>query len=260
MEKPLLCLHPRCAFALRLALLTFACACGADDDDGSAGSGGGAAAGGSAGSSAAGAGSSGSGGMLAMAGAGAGSGGAGRGGSGGAAGTSTAGSAGGAPMRCDPSQFPQRVCDFCDPEDPMKCEVCGMDATCDQPTYTDNGDGTVKSSCCGLVWQQGYAGADLSMFPPYCSDSMPPAGCLTWAEAKDYCATLPLAGGGWRLPFVRELLTLSQQFGSSLWNEEAFPNSPDSWFWTASDHWMVSFGVGQANRVGDKNLRVRCVR
>ena len=141
----------------------------------------------------------------------------------------------------------------------MRCEVCAADDGCDSSTYTDNGDGAVTSSCCGLVWQQAVEGVSSTPFD-YCNDAMPPEGCFTWTEARAYCEGLQLAGGGWRLPYVRELLSLLRAYQSSDWNESAFPNAPDDWFWSATEGWMVTFEVGDSSLVGDKHLRVRCVR
>jgi len=169
------------------------------------------------------------------------------------------------PMPCDPSEFAVPTCRFCDPEDPNSCSVCADDATCDAPTYQDNGDGTVTSSCCGLVWQQtaaepGVAAMDI----PTCNDNEPPAGCMTWTEASAHCASLPLAGGGWRLPWVRELKTLAWSAKERLIDLQTFPDYTGDWYWTQSaygeNHWMVDMNLVYATYVGDKSLRVRCVR
>lgn len=170
------------------------------------------------------------------------------------------------PVSCDPMEFVSPTCAFCDPEDLMACEVCDEDTTCDAPTYTDNGDGTVTSSCCGLVWQQGVGDVDANAvdLPPCNDSSMPPAGCVTWERAVEYCATLSLAGGGWRLPWVRELKTLGWAYSKGTLDREAFPDFVNDWYWTPSTygdtHWMVAISFPYASAVGDKHLRVRCVR
>jgi len=199
----------------------------------------------------------------------------GTGGNGGAGGTMTSegGSAGSAgeeptpdagPAQCDPSEFASPACRFCDPEDRTACSVCGEDATCDAPTYQDNGDGTVSSSCCGLVWQQVPAEADPAMDLPLCNDNEPPVGCMKWTEAHDYCASLSLAGGGWRLPWTRELKTLAWSAKERLIDRVLFPGFNGDWYWTQSaygeNHWMVDMALVYATYVGDKSLRVRCVR
>ena len=61
-----------------------------------------------------------------------------------------------------------------------------------QPSYNDNGDGTVADLTTGLVWQK----AD---------DGVP----RTWQQATDYCASLSLGENeNWRLPNPRELFSI----------------------------------------------------
>jgi hypothetical protein len=60
--------------------------------------------------------------------------------------------------------------------------------------YVLGGDGTVIDTKTKLTWQQALA---------------TPVGDLDWPTAMQYCATLRLAGGSrWRLPTIKELLTL----------------------------------------------------
>lgn len=62
------------------------------------------------------------------------------------------------------------------------------------PTYQDNGDGTVTDLNTGLIWQQGDAHNRASR---------------TWQEACDYCTNMDLAGNSdWRVPYRRELISL----------------------------------------------------
>lgn len=64
-----------------------------------------------------------------------------------------------------------------------------------QPTYIDNGDGTVTDVNTGLMWQQGFAEYK-----------------LTYAEAQDYLETMNaqrFAGySDWRLPTIKQLYSL----------------------------------------------------
>ncbi len=64
-----------------------------------------------------------------------------------------------------------------------------------QPTYVDNGDGTVTDSNTGLMWQQGFS-----------------ASKVTFAEAPGYVDTMNtqrLAGyNDWRLPTIKQLYSL----------------------------------------------------
>jgi hypothetical protein len=69
----------------------------------------------------------------------------------------------------------------------------GQDAsyTGAQPSFTDNGDGTVTDNVTGLMWQQD------------------PGAKMTWNAGVAGAATLDLAGyGDWRLPTIKELYSL----------------------------------------------------
>ncbi|HEX3855477.1 MAG TPA: DUF1566 domain-containing protein [Polyangiaceae bacterium] len=95
------------------------------------------------------------------------------------------------------------------------------------------------------------------------------AGRETWANAQTYCANL---GGGYRLPTVKELLTIvdfSQSNPAIDSSSGAFPNTPSEPFWTATplsgspptNAWFVSFEDGYAGNVNlTEPNRVRCVR
>ena len=62
-----------------------------------------------------------------------------------------------------------------------------------QPSYTDNGNGTVTDNVTGLMWQQA-----------------PSAASLSWKQAMEVCATLTLAGqSDWRTPSLKELFSIS---------------------------------------------------
>ncbi|MSQ83677.1 MAG: DUF1566 domain-containing protein [Myxococcales bacterium] len=96
-----------------------------------------------------------------------------------------------------------------------------------------------------------------------------PSAAATWQGAKDACKALALAGGGWRLPGVRELATLVDlgQLNPAI-DKTAFPNTPAESFWSATAYsgsssyaWNVYFNGGYSNSHGVTNTyRVRCVR
>lgn len=129
--------------------------------------------------------------------------------------------------------------------------VCAAPEGCSHPTYTSTAEGTVKTSCCGLEWQQS-------------SDVM-----LPWEAANAYCSDLTLASGGWRLPTSAELLSLVDSCESlpSI-DGVAFPNTPvDYAFWTATSAMpsieaeAVDFGPGELSLLAiGMELHVRCVR
>jgi hypothetical protein len=78
-----------------------------------------------------------------------------------------------------------------------------MGVICPEPRFTDNEDGTVTDNCTGLIWLKdaNLAGTD-----------------VMWSQALDFCNTLEDDGlnglsdgseaGDWRLPNIRELLSL----------------------------------------------------
>lgn len=62
-----------------------------------------------------------------------------------------------------------------------------------QPSYIDNGDGTITDNNTGLMWQK-----------------TPVDNGMSWTEAAEYCASLDLGGyDDWRLPTVKELFSIS---------------------------------------------------
>jgi hypothetical protein len=87
---------------------------------------------------------------------------------------------------------------------------------------------------------------------------------FTWAQAKEYAASL---GDGWRLPTIKELLTLVD-YEKSQPACSVFPDCPIDWFWSSSavsgdatDAWLVDFYYGYTANGGVGNTaRVRCVR
>lgn len=87
---------------------------------------------------------------------------------------------------------------------------------------------------------------------------------FTWEDAKAYAASL---GDGWRLPTIKELLTLVDYDRKSP-ACSVFPDCPRDWFWSSSPvsgyatlAWGVHFCGGSANRYDVSNTyRVRCVR
>ena len=87
---------------------------------------------------------------------------------------------------------------------------------------------------------------------------------FTWEEAKAYAASL---GDGWRLPTIKELLTLVD-YGRKSPACIVFPDCPCDWFWSSSPvsghatrAWGVYFTSGVTDYSGvSSTYRVRCVR
>ncbi len=124
--------------------------------------------------------------------------------------------------------------------------------------FTDNKDGTVKDNKTGLLWQQAVDPGT------YTWDANAGAG-----SAQAYCKHLPLAGGGWRLPSLKELQTLvDRRVANPAIDSTFFPATPSDWFWTSSplaygssSAWYVNFTYGLTYFDSAVSLnRVRCVR
>jgi len=87
---------------------------------------------------------------------------------------------------------------------------------------------------------------------------------FTWEQAKEYAASL---GDGWRLPTIKELLTLvdHEKHNPAC---SVFPDCPSDWFWSSSAFagstayaWGVHFDLGGTyGIVVSYPYRVRCVR
>jgi len=91
-----------------------------------------------------------------------------------------------------------------------------------------------------------------------------------WSDAATYCQGRSTGGlSGWRLPAIRELLSIvdARECSPSI-DTAAFPDTPGTWFWSStltaggsSNARSVDFGNGYSgyNGVGASGY-VRCVR
>jgi len=114
-------------------------------------------------------------------------------------------------------------------------------------------NGTVYDTKTHLTWQQAVS---TSTYPQ--------------AAAVSYCAGLNLNGATWRLPTMKELLTivdLSVPPPGPTIDPAAFPNTPGAYFWsstlyngTPGSAWSVLFyyGFSYGNSVSDSSY-ARCV-
>ncbi len=81
-----------------------------------------------------------------------------------------------------------------------------------------------------------------------------------WDSAINYCSTLTLDGGGWRVPNINELHSLTIDFG---WNP-IFIYGSSSLYWSSTgsgEVTTVDFGKGiDNNKARTDNANIRCVR
>jgi len=122
-----------------------------------------------------------------------------------------------------------------------------------QSLFKNNGNGTVTDLATGLTWQR----------------QVDNVGRANNGPATAYCQGLGLAGGGWRLPTIKELRSIvdDRVYGPAI-DTEAFPGTNGSGYWSATTNaydsgnaWRVSFNHGHVYD-GSKSApqHVRCVR
>ena len=118
------------------------------------------------------------------------------------------------------------------------------------PSYTAGVD-TVLDNVTKLTWQRFVSPES-----------------YTLADARAYCAALPLEGGGWRLPTsieIQSIVEYSKPQPGPLIDTVVFPNAPIDDFWCSSGL-SPNFGrvMKDDGRTVSANamdlLRVRCVR
>ena len=119
--------------------------------------------------------------------------------------------------------------------------------------FVDNGDGTVTDTTSGLMWQQAETKA------------------MRWEKALSFCEDIDLGGyQDWRLPNIRELLSLvDENGGAPSINAEFFPGCRPHTYWSSTTHtgfpgfaWGVPFEGDRslgASQKGRHNY-VRAVR
>jgi hypothetical protein len=117
---------------------------------------------------------------------------------------------------------------------------------------------SIEDKKTGMVWQRGAS------------------AMMDFDDAKLHCAD-PDAGPGWRLPTVKELLTLVDEQPRPVYangkltypmiDSNAFPDTPMAVFWSATpvpnttNMWLVDFGTGEMTKLSTTNsARVRCVK
>ena len=114
-------------------------------------------------------------------------------------------------------------------------------------------DGVVRDTATGLVWQQS-----------------PPNTMFALPEARSYCAALTAQNKPWRLPSIKELLTLVDPTESDpCIDTVAFPGALGSLYWTSTPEkastgertWTVNFASGITSaQIPTATWAVRCVQ
>ncbi|MEO8466283.1 MAG: DUF1566 domain-containing protein [Gammaproteobacteria bacterium] len=118
--------------------------------------------------------------------------------------------------------------------------------------FERRGAGTLLDTTSGLEWTRQNV----------------PGDSMNWEAAKEASAKLELDGGNWRLPTIKELLTLVDYERHDPAIDPAFECKPN-WYWTATPYapspgvyaWGVSFSYGNAYYFNRGNYGfVRAVR
>jgi sugar lactone lactonase YvrE/formylglycine-generating enzyme required for sulfatase activity len=133
------------------------------------------------------------------------------------------------------------------------------DYTVNPPSFTDNGDGTVKDNVTGLTWQKADGGE------------------MTWASAGLYAQTNRVGGqSDWRLPTSHEAFSiLNRGTVNPALNTTYFTLSAAQYWWSADPQvgdatriWTINAGGGigahrqdeTVSAGGTNRYHVRCVR
>ncbi len=117
--------------------------------------------------------------------------------------------------------------------------------------FADNGNGTITDKDSNLDWLKEDDGKK-----------------RTWQEAKDYCESLKLAGGGWRMPTRLELESILDFTRCNPAIDPIFTNTKSYYYWSSTPYaydsggaWNVGFGSGVVDWGGvDGSYCVRPVR
>ena len=153
----------------------------------------------------------------------------------------------------------------------VNAQTCNENITPTTPDgrFYDNGDGTVKDRQTGLIWMRCALGQ--SWDGQTCAGN---AIKYTWQQALQRANNFEYAGSSdWRVSDIKQLKSIIELacYGPAI-NLNIFPQTPSSWFWTASPDanyyyteayaWHVRFSNGDydySNKSRD-NKYVRLVR
>lgn len=141
--------------------------------------------------------------------------------------------------------------------------VSSAGSSASQPSYTNNGNGTITDNVTGLVWEQ-------------CTEGLSGSNCsagtatqYTWQAALNRCNALSLATKTWRLPNVNELRSIADYSKKNpAVNSTYFPGTLSAYYWSSTSYtqspsnaWYVYMSDGLVNPFASKSSTyyVRCV-
>lgn len=124
-------------------------------------------------------------------------------------------------------------------------------------SFTDNGDGTITDNVSGLVFQKCLAGLN----------SLDCSGTATesiWTDAVSYCSSLSHAGKTWRLPTIKELVSISDITKSALIDTGLFPSISNVNYWSITEISSTNtMGSSSSNYISNQSKiltnKIRCV-
>lgn len=100
--------------------------------------------------------------------------------------------------------------------------------------FIDNGDGTVTDKETNLTWMKEDDGKR-----------------RTWEDAKEYCEKVKLPGKGWRLPTVKELISIVDYDKHGPCIDPVFIDTQTAYYWSSTpfagdsgNAWIVNFSYG----------------
>lgn len=151
---------------------------------------------------------------------------------------------------------------------PAEAQTCRTETEVPSTTpasrFLKHGNGTVTDTVSGLMWAQCAEGLSGS------ACTVGEAANFTWEEALIRARDSVLAGyTDWRLPNLKELFSMvEERCVDPAINLAVFPNTPASYFWSASPSadssnftWIVGFMNGGADYRSRYNYsQVRLVR
>ena len=151
---------------------------------------------------------------------------------------------------------------------PAEAQTCRTETEVPSTTpasrFLKHGNGTVTDTVSGLMWAQCAEGLSGS------ACTVGEAANFTWEEALIRARDSGLAGyTDWRLPNLKELFSMvEERCVDPAINLAVFPNTPASYFWSASPSadssnftWIVGFMNGGADYRSRYNYsQVRLVR